>query len=125
MARLKVRVDSPRVHYTEESIEAEYEYRTSRVTTDNNDHDDTRTVRISLRSIGSSTYVHLRIRYERTKLSRPRAYLSPVYRGIYHRKEIPRGILFAMFLPAYVESSSFMVAGCLSCLHTSSLYACK
>jgi myo-inositol-1-phosphate synthase len=42
MASLKVRVNSPRVRYTEESIEAEYEYRTTLV--DEND-DDVYTVR--------------------------------------------------------------------------------
>lgn len=48
MANLKVRVDSPRVRYSEDFIEAEYEYRTTRVAeveADENDR-DTYTVRI-------------------------------------------------------------------------------
>ncbi|EZA51066.1 hypothetical protein DMN91_003093 [Ooceraea biroi] len=39
MASLKVRVDSPRVRYTEESIEAEYEYQTTSVA-DEGDHEN-------------------------------------------------------------------------------------
>lgn len=38
MAKLKVRVDSPKVRYSEDFIEAEYEYRTTRVA--ENDRDD-------------------------------------------------------------------------------------
>lgn len=41
-----MRVDSPRVRYTEDSIEAEYEYQTTIVAEDNDDDDNTYTVRI-------------------------------------------------------------------------------
>lgn len=42
MAKLKIRVDSPKVRYSEDFIEAEYEYRTTRVAENDreeNDHD--------------------------------------------------------------------------------------
>lgn len=44
MTGLKVRVDSPRLRYTDDFIEAEYEYRTTSVTGDNNDDEDVYTV---------------------------------------------------------------------------------
>lgn len=46
MASLKVRVDSPKVRYTEDFIEAEYEYRTTKVAEADENNRDTYTVRI-------------------------------------------------------------------------------
>lgn len=46
MTGLRVHVDSPRLRYTDEFLEAEYEYRTTSVTEtgDNNDDEDVYTV---------------------------------------------------------------------------------
>jgi len=46
MANLKMRVDSPKVRYSEDFIEAEYEYQTISVTEENENDRDTYTVRI-------------------------------------------------------------------------------
>lgn len=40
MAKLKIRVDSPKVRYSEDFIEAEYEYRTTRVAENDRDEND-------------------------------------------------------------------------------------
>lgn len=46
MASLKVRVNSPTVRYSEDFIEAEYEYRTTSVAEGDENDDNTYTVRI-------------------------------------------------------------------------------
>lgn len=45
MENLKIRVNSPKVRYSKDFIEAEYEYQTTNVTEDDENNDDTYTVR--------------------------------------------------------------------------------
>lgn len=56
MASLKVRVNSPTVRYSEDFIEAEYEYWTTSVTESDENDDNTYTVRICTFIDRSSNY---------------------------------------------------------------------